>query len=61
MPELPEVIPAAGIELARFPIRDPRVPTDDAAFRAAVEGLVGRLSAGRSVAIACRGGIDRSG
>ena len=61
VPELPEVIPAAGIELVRFPIRDPRVPTDDAAFRAAVENLVGRLRAGRSVAIACRGGIDRSG
>jgi protein-tyrosine phosphatase len=61
VPELPEVIPGAGIELVRFPIRDPRVPTDDAAFRAAVGDLVGRLRAGRSVAIACRGGIDRSG
>jgi len=59
--ELPEVIPAAGIELVHFPIRDPRVPTDDAAFRAAVEDLVARLRAGGSVAIACRGGIDRSG
>jgi len=59
--ELPEVIPAAGIELVHFPIRDPRVPTDDAAFRAAVEDLVARLGAGGSVAIACRGGIDRSG
>jgi protein-tyrosine phosphatase len=61
VPELPAVIPAAGIELIRFPIRDPRVPTDNAAFRAAVEDLVARLGAARSVAIACRGGIDRSG
>jgi ADP-ribosylglycohydrolase len=61
VPELLDMVPAAGIELVRFPIRDPRVPTDDAAFRAAVENLVGRLRAGRSVAIACRGGIDRSG
>jgi hypothetical protein len=61
VPELPEVIPAAGIELVRFPIRDPRVPTDDVAFRAAVDALVARLRAGRSVTIACRGGIDRSG
>jgi protein-tyrosine phosphatase len=37
------------------------VPTDGAAFRAAVEDLVGRLRAGTWVAIACRGGIDRSG
>jgi protein-tyrosine phosphatase len=59
--ELPEVIPAAGIELVRFPIRDPRIPTDDVAFRAAVDDLVGRLRSGASVAIACRGGIDRSG
>jgi len=61
VPELPEVIPASGLELVRFPIRDPRVPTDDAAFRTAVEDLVARLRAGGSVAIACRGGIDRSG
>jgi hypothetical protein len=59
--ELPEVIPAAGIELVHFPIRDPRVPTDDAAFRTVLEDLVARLRAGGSVAIACRGGIDRSG
>jgi ADP-ribosylglycohydrolase/protein-tyrosine phosphatase len=61
VPELPELIPGAGVELVRFPIRDPRVPTDDAAFRTAVEDLVARLRAGASVAIACRGGIDRSG
>jgi protein-tyrosine phosphatase len=59
--ELPEVIPAAGVELVRLPIRDPRTPTDHAALHAAIEDLVGRLSAGESVAIACRGGIDRSG
>jgi protein-tyrosine phosphatase len=61
VPELPAVIRAAGIELVRFAIRDPRVPTDDAAFRTVVEDLVARLRAGGSVAIACRGGIDRSG
>jgi protein-tyrosine phosphatase len=50
-----------GPELVRFPIRDPRTPTDPAAFAAAIEGLVARIAAGESIAIACRGGIDRSG
>jgi ADP-ribosylglycohydrolase/protein-tyrosine phosphatase len=63
VPELVDVLTAAGIELVRFPIRDPRIPTrgQEAGFRLAVADLVARLCDGQSIAIACRGGIDRSG
>jgi O-acetyl-ADP-ribose deacetylase (regulator of RNase III)/protein-tyrosine phosphatase len=61
VPELPEVMAADGPELIRFPIRDPRTPTDDAAYRAAVVDLFERIRGGQFVAIACRGGVDRSG
>ena len=59
--ELPAVMAETGPELIRYPIRDPRIPTDDAAFRAAVLDLIERIRRGQFVAIACRGGIDRSG
>ena len=61
VPELPDVMAADGPELIRFPIRDPRIPTDPLAYRAAVVDLVERIRGGQFVAIACRGGIDRSG
>ena len=50
-----------GIELIRFPIPDPHIPTDAAAYRAMVQDVAQRIRDGRSVVIACRGGIDRSG
>ena len=50
-----------GIALVRHPIRDPLLPDDRAAFRARIVSLVERVRAGGSVAIACRGGFDRSG
>jgi protein-tyrosine phosphatase len=59
--DLPEVLAGAGIDLVRHPIPDPHVPTDTAAFRATVADVLARMRAGRSVAIACRGGLDRSG
>ena len=59
--ELPAVMAEAGPELIRYPIRDPRIPTDDSAFRSAVLDLIERVRRGQFVAIACRGGIDRSG
>ena len=61
VPELPDVMAAHGPELVRFPIRDPRTPTDGAAYRVAVLDLMDRVRSGESVAIACRGGMDRSG
>ena len=56
-----EAMAAHGVELARFPIRDPLLPRDSAAFRQTVGGLLDRIRDGASVAIACRGGLDRAG
>ena len=50
-----------GPELIRYPIRDPRTPTDPAGYRLAVQDLLERIRRGQTVAIACRGGLDRSG
>jgi ADP-ribosyl-[dinitrogen reductase] hydrolase len=63
VPEAPAAIEAAGHDLVRFPIRDPRIPTpdQDAGYRAAIADLVRRITAGEFVAVACRGGLDRSG
>jgi hypothetical protein len=63
VPDVAEALDAVGVELVRCPIRDPRVPTreQEAGYRRAVGDLVERVRAGGSVAIACRGGIDRSG
>jgi ADP-ribosylglycohydrolase/protein-tyrosine phosphatase len=59
--DLPEVLAEAGIELLRFPIRDPEVPADDRAFQAAIRDVLARVRGGAFVAISCRGGLDRSG
>ena len=52
---------AHGIELLRFPIVDGSVPTDRAAFATLVATIEDRLRAGRHVAVACRGGLGRTG
>jgi ADP-ribosylglycohydrolase len=59
--DIGEVLAAHGIELVRFPIPDPLLPRDDAAFRALVTNLLARVRAGAALAVACRGGFDRSG
>jgi hypothetical protein len=56
-----EVLEAHGIELIRYPIRDPLVPRDGPSFRLTVATVLDRVREGRSVAVACRGGFDRSG
>ena len=61
VPELPAVMAADGPELIRFPIQDPRTPTDGDAYRAAIIDLVERIRRGQFAVITCRGGIDRSG
>ena len=61
VPELPEVMEVLGPRLVRYPIRDPRTPRDGVAFREAVLELMERVREGQFVAIACRGGMDRSG
>jgi ADP-ribosylglycohydrolase len=56
-----EVLPRHGLELIRHPVRDPEPPYDDVAYRAVVADLVQRVRAGATVAVACRGGLDRAG
>jgi len=56
-----EVMPAHGVELLRWPLVDLEVPDDRSAYRRLVGDLVVRARAGASVAIACRGGLDRTG
>jgi ADP-ribosyl-[dinitrogen reductase] hydrolase len=59
--EVVDVLPAHGVKLGRYPIRDPRTPTDDASYAAVVADLARRVRDGHTVAIACRGGLDRTG
>ena len=60
--ELPARFAAAGRpRLVRFPIRDPRVPTDVEAYLVVLRDMLARVRAGEFVVVACRGGIDRSG
>jgi ADP-ribosylglycohydrolase/protein-tyrosine phosphatase len=61
VPELPHAVAAHGIGLIRFPIPDPHIPVDPAAYRRMVAEVLRQVRDGRSVAIACRGGLDRSG
>jgi ADP-ribosylglycohydrolase/Cyclin-dependent kinase inhibitor 3 (CDKN3) len=61
VPELPDVMAAGKPELIRFPVHDPTTPLDPRAYRVAVADLADHIRAGQFVAIACRGGIDRSG
>ena len=59
--DIGEVLPAHGVELLRFPIVDPELPRDGAAYRRLIAGLLERIRSGQKVAIACRGGLDRTG
>ena len=58
--EHPVTEETAGIDLVRFPIPDPRVPADGAAFRSLIRKALGQVRSGRNVAFVCRGGVDRS-
>jgi protein-tyrosine phosphatase len=50
-----------GIELLRFPIADAGVPSDRGALRLTLDDVLRRLRGGRSVVVACRGGLGRTG
>ena len=56
-----EVLPEHGVQLIRHPVRDPQPPSDDAAYRRTIAGLVERVRQGATVTVACRGGLDRAG
>jgi hypothetical protein len=59
--DLADVIPQYGIELIRHPVPDPATPTDDASFRRTISAVAGHVREGRTLAVACRGGLDRAG
>ncbi|MFN8623756.1 MAG: ADP-ribosylglycohydrolase family protein [Chloroflexota bacterium] len=59
--DIADELATAGVELIRFPIHDPHTPTDHAGYRRTIRDLLARVRAGATVAIACRGGIDRAG
>jgi ADP-ribosylglycohydrolase/protein-tyrosine phosphatase len=60
-PKVPAALGEAGIELIRFRIVDGDVPVDLAAFRRLLSDVERRLRAGENVAVACRGGLGRTG
>ena len=56
-----DVMAAHGIELLRHPIVDFGVPSDPEELRVALRGLMESISTGRRVAVACMGGLGRTG
>jgi hypothetical protein len=56
-----EALDAQRVELVRFPIHDPLLPRAGPAFHSTIATLLRRVWRGDSVAIACRGGLDRAG
>jgi protein-tyrosine phosphatase len=59
--DVAEVGAEHGIELIRHPVRDPMTPSDDVAYRRTVVAVAGQVREGRTLEIACRGGLDRAG
>jgi ADP-ribosylglycohydrolase/protein-tyrosine phosphatase len=59
--DLPSAFERHGIELRRHQVVDMNVPTDRAAYGATLDGLVSAVREGRSVVVACRGGLGRTG
>ena len=56
-----DVMAAQGIDLIRHPIRDGGVPSDRAEFRRTIDDIRFRLANGEHIAVACRGGLGRTG
>ena len=56
-----EILATHTVELVRYPIADPRVPVDHGGYREVLGQLSSRVRAGETLAIACRGGLDRTG
>lgn len=61
VPDIAEVMAAAGIHLVRFPIVDMGATPDRDGLRAVLDDLLARLTAGETVVVACRGGMGRTG
>lgn len=50
-----------GIDFLRHPVVDMNIPTDRGAYRSTLESLTAALHTGKSVIVACRGGLGRTG
>jgi hypothetical protein len=61
VPAIADVMAAHGIDFLRHPIVDVNVPTDDLSLAATLDDVRARLAIGESVAVACRGGLGRTG
>jgi len=59
--DLERVMNGVGIDVVRFPIPDGAAPSDIDGTRTLVLTIQARLDAGDNVAIACRGGLGRTG
>jgi ADP-ribosylglycohydrolase/protein-tyrosine phosphatase len=61
LPDFEEAFARSAVRLVRYPIVDLDAPPDMASYLALVRDIAGWVRDGRSVAVACRGGLDRSG
>jgi ADP-ribosylglycohydrolase len=59
--DIASVCAAHGIDLVRFPIPDLTAPTDREAFGAQLDECRRRIEEGRTVVVACRAGMGRTG
>lgn len=50
-----------GVLVLRHPVVDMGVPVDPSAYRAVLTDILTRVNAGQTVAVACRGGLGRTG
>lgn len=56
----PAIAARLGLEFLSFPIPDTHVPSNRAAFREFIAGIVNRLRHGESIGVHCRGSIGRA-
>ncbi len=61
MPDLVVHLEAEGIEVLRHPIVDMSIPDDLDEYQATLAKVTARLRESRAVAVACRGGLGRTG
>jgi hypothetical protein len=59
--DIGDVLPAHGVALQRLSLVDLEVPCEGQAYRAAIVDLVNLVRTGSHLAVACRGGLDRTG
>jgi len=61
VPGIADAMAAAGIDLQRFPIVDMSVTDDRDGLRRVLDDVRARLEKGQRVAVACHGGLGRTG